>query len=170
MTNYSEQLPITCYIGLGSNLSNQLGSPLTHIENASNWLRELGQVRLSSIYQSVPMGPQDQPDYLNAVAELITTLEPLPLLDALQAFEQRADRQRLRHWGERSLDLDLLLYGDESICHERLIVPHVGLFERNFVLIPLLELNPNLKISGKSLSELPNSHNWVGIQCYLVFQ
>lgn len=100
------------------------------------------------------MGPQDQPHYYNAVAQLETVLEPLPLLDQLQAFEQEAGRVRLRRWGERTLDLDLLLYGQQSIQHERLNVPHIGLLERDFVVIPLLDLNVSLSVNGQLLQQL----------------
>ncbi|HAD68760.1 MAG TPA: 2-amino-4-hydroxy-6-hydroxymethyldihydropteridine diphosphokinase, partial [Acinetobacter radioresistens] len=104
--------------------------------------------------QSPPMGPQDQPHYYNAVAQLETVLEPLPLLDQLQAFEQEAGRVRLRRWGERTLDLDLLLYGQQSIQHERLNVPHIGLLERDFVVIPLLDLDVSLSVNGQLLQQL----------------
>jgi 2-amino-4-hydroxy-6-hydroxymethyldihydropteridine diphosphokinase len=96
-------------------------------------LASLGSVKVSRLYQSPPMGPQDQPNYLNAVVQLDTTLEALALLDQLQQFEQEAGRIRLRHWGERTLDLDLLIYGQEQIQNERLTVPHVGILERDFV-------------------------------------
>ena len=100
------------------------------------------------------MGPQDQPHYVNAVVELVTDLAPLALLDHLQQFEQDAGRVRLRHWGERTLDLDLLLYGQEQIQTERLTVPHVGIFERDFVLIPLLDLDAEMHIQQQSLKQL----------------
>ncbi|WP_445116524.1 2-amino-4-hydroxy-6-hydroxymethyldihydropteridine diphosphokinase [Acinetobacter sp. WZC-1] len=140
----------TTYIGLGSNLgdSRQLMAEAVHK------LAQLGGVRVSRLYQSLPMGPQDQPSYHNAVAQLQTMLEPLALLDELQRFEQEAGRVRLRHWGERSLDLDLLLYGEKNIINERLIVPHVGIFHRDFVIIPLLDLNQNLEIKGHKLHDL----------------
>jgi 2-amino-4-hydroxy-6-hydroxymethyldihydropteridine pyrophosphokinase len=84
------------------------------------------------------MGPQDQPNYLNAAVALETDLAPLALLDELQRFEQESGRVRLRHWGERTLDLDLLIYGEQHIQNERLTVPHVGVLERDFVLKPLV--------------------------------
>lgn len=136
-----------CYIGLGSNL----GDSKTILHNAVTALRSLGDVRVSQLYASAPMGPQDQPDYYNAVVELKTGLEALALLDELQAFEQQAGRVRLRHWGERTLDLDLLLFDDQNIQHPRLTVPHVGVLERDFVLIPLLDLDPRLEINGQRL-------------------
>ena len=141
---------ITTYIGLGSNL----GDSQQILNDAVGQLEQLGQVRVSRFYRTPPMGPQDQPDYLNAAAELQTILEPLALLDELQRIENESGRVRLRHWGERTLDLDLLLYGTHSIDHPRLTVPHVGILERDFVLVPLLDLNPNLSINGQAIATL----------------
>lgn len=138
------------YIGLGSNL----GDSRQILTQAVSRLSTLGPVKVSRLYQSPPMGPQDQPYYYNAVAQLETVLEPLPLLDQLQAFEQEAGRVRLRRWGERTLDLDLLLYGQQSIQHERLNVPHIGLLERDFVVIPLLDLDASLSVNGQLLQQL----------------
>ncbi len=138
------------YIGLGSNL----GDSRQILTQAVSRLSTLGPVKVSRLYQSPPMGPQDQPHYYNAVAQLETVLEPLPLLDQLQAFEQEAGRVRLRRWGERILDLDLLLYGQQSIQHERLNVPHIGLLERDFVVIPLLDLDASLSVNGQLLQQL----------------
>lgn len=140
----------TTYIGMGSNL----GESREILRSAVEQLKQLGQVRVSRLYESPPMGPQDQPHYLNAVAQLETTLSPLELLDHLQQFEQDAGRVRLRRWGERTLDLDLLLYADQEIQHELLTVPHVGLLERDFVVVPLLDLNKNLVVKGQHLNEL----------------
>jgi len=136
------------YIGLGSNLQN----PHDQVRRA---LQELGQVprtrvdRYSSLYRSAPLGPQDQPDYVNAVACLVTGLEPLPLLDALQAIEQAHGRVRERHWGARTLDLDILLYGDHVLDLPRLQVPHPQMHRRSFVLKPLLEIAPGLEVPGR---------------------
>ena len=139
------------YIGLGSNL----GDSLQILSDAVHKLATLGEVRVSKLYQCPPMGPQDQPNYHNAGVALSTELDALALLDQLQALEQEAGRVRLRHWGERTLDLDLLLYADQDISHERLTVPHVGLLERDFVLIPLLDLVPDMNIKGQFLQDLP---------------
>ena len=139
------------YIGLGSNL----GDSRQILIEAVQKLATLGAVRTSKLYQSPPMGPQDQPYYLNAVVQLDTDLTALALLDQLQHFEQQSGRVRLRHWGERTLDLDLLLYGQEQIENTRLTVPHVGLFERDFVIIPLLDLDPNIQIKAQRLKDLP---------------
>lgn len=144
-------MSIVTYIGLGSNL----GDSKVILTEAVHKLASLGDVKISKLYQSPPMGPQDQPNYLNAVVQLSTNLAPLALLDELQRFEQESGRVRLRHWGERTLDLDLLIYSEEKIQHERLTVPHVGVMERDFVLIPLLDLDPNLHIDGIALKQLP---------------
>ena len=144
-----DQIHHICYIGLGSNL----GDRLAYLRFAIEALSKIGQVRVSRLYASPPMGPQDQPDYLNAVVELVTTLSPLDLLDHLQAIEQDAGRVRKRHWGERTLDLDLLLYDQDQIQHPRLNVPHVGLMERDFVLLPLLDLLPQAIIGEIRLSD-----------------
>ncbi len=144
-------MSIVTYIGLGSNL----GDSKVILTEAVHKLASLGDVKTSKLYQSLPMGPQDQPNYLNAVVQLSTNLAPLALLDELQRFEQESGRVRLRRWGERSLDLDLLIYAQEKIQHERLVVPHVGVMERDFVLIPLLDLDPDLHIDGIALKQLP---------------
>ena len=140
-------MSIVTYIGLGSNL----GDSKVILTEAVHKLASLGDVKISKLYQSPPMGPQAQPNYLNAVVQLSTNLAPLALLDELQRFEQESGRVRLRHWGERTLDLDLLIYAEEKIQHERLTVPHVGVMERDFVLIPLLDLH----IDGIALKQLP---------------
>lgn len=143
-------MTITTYIGMGSNL----GDSRQLLQQAVQQLQTLGEVQVSKLYQSPPMGPQDQPHYLNAVAQLKTDLEPMLLLDALQQFEQDSGRVRLRRWGERTLDLDLLLYADQNIHNERLTVPHVGLLERDFVVIPLLDLDPTLIVKSQKLKDL----------------
>ena len=137
--------PVLVYIGIGSNLDE----PLRQVRRASRALAALdSSSRLSSLYMSAPMGPQDQPRFINAVAEVRTRLSPEALLDELQAIEQAQGRTRERHWGPRTLDLDLLVYGDEKISTPRLVVPHPGLPERAFVLYPLAELAPALQIPG----------------------
>jgi len=143
-------MTITTYIGLGSNL----GDSRQILSEAIAKLKTLGMVKVSRLYQSPPMGPQDQPNYLNAVAKLNTDLAPLDLLNHLQRFEQEAGRVRLRRWGERTLDLDLLIYGNEKIHNERLTVPHIGILQRDFVVIPLLDLDADLQLNGQPLKDL----------------
>ncbi|WP_443641418.1 2-amino-4-hydroxy-6-hydroxymethyldihydropteridine diphosphokinase [Candidatus Njordibacter sp. Uisw_039] len=145
---------VNAYIGLGSNLDNPIG----HVKQALEDLKQLPQSQLllaSKLYLSKPVGPQDQDNFVNAVALIITELEPLSLLDELQTIEQQHQRVRERHWGPRTLDLDLLLFGEQSIQHPRLTVPHAQLSRRDFVVGPLLELCPELVLpSGTQLQEL----------------
>ena len=139
-----------CFIGLGSNL----GDSQMILQQAVQALTKLGRVNVSRLYSSPPMGPQDQPDYLNAAVELYTDLAPLALLDALQKIENESGRVRLRRWGERTLDLDLLFYADEQIQNERLTVPHIGIAARDFVVLPLLDLAQDLTIEQQPLQDL----------------
>jgi len=140
---------VRAYIGIGSNIE----APLSRVRAALDALAGLNATRLvahSSLYRSSPMGPQDQPDYVNAVAALDTALEPESLLAELQAIEQAQGRTRTSaHWGPRSLDLDLLLYGDRVIDTPQLQVPHPGMHRRDFVIIPLAELDADLAIPGQ---------------------
>ncbi len=149
------------YIGLGSNLEH----PEAQVQRALTALAALPLCQLvacSSLYATPPVGPQDQPDFINAVACLDTRLSPLALLDQLQALEQRHRRRRLRHWGPRTLDLDLLLYGERVIQQPRLSVPHPHMHTRAFVIVPLDELtrivNPTL-----SLHQQPLNHWLTGL-------
>lgn len=138
---------VRAYVGLGSNLND----PVAQVRAGLADLQALPATRLvaaSSLYRSHPMGPQDQPDYINAVVCLDTALAPEPLLASLQRIERAHHRQRQRHWGPRTLDLDLLLYGDQVSDDVSLCVPHPGITERNFVVVPLLEIEPDLVIPG----------------------
>lgn len=151
-----DQQMVVVYVGLGSNLEN----PREQIATALVELAELSDSHLdcvSSLYRSQPVGPQDQPDFINAVAKLSTGLEAEALLDSLQQLEQRHHRIREVRWGPRSLDLDLLLYGDQIINTARLQVPHPEIIKRNFVLAPLKEIAPEgLVIPGiGKLQDLP---------------
>ena len=146
---------VRCYIGLGSNLAG----PQEQIRRALDALGRVPDSRLvggSALYRSAPMGPADQPDYVNAVAAFDTGLEPEALLDALQAIEADHDRRRDgQRWGPRTLDLDLLLYGDRTIASPRLSVPHPGVAKRAFVLVPLCELAPELALpDGRRVCDL----------------
>ena len=136
------------YIGIGSNLD----SPRLQVETAIAELRRLPDsnwVKCSPIYRSQPVGPQDQPDYVNAVAAIETETEAEVLLDTLQTIEQRHGRRRDgQRWGARTLDLDILLYGDEHISTDRLQVPHPEMQRRGFVLKPLHDIEPSLMIPG----------------------
>ena len=130
-----------CYIGLGSNLDN----PKQQVIEALNALDKIPNTALlkhSSLYRSDPVGPPGQPDYINAVAALSTHLEPERLLDELQAIEQDHQRIRKIHWGPRTLDLDIILFGSQIIMTDRLTIPHPYAHERSFVLWPLAEIAP----------------------------
>lgn len=146
---------VKAYIALGSNMvipAEQLSRAL----HALSILPQSSLLRCSSFYASKPMGPQDQPDYVNAVAELHTSLSPLELLRALQGIELQQGRERKgEHWGPRTLDLDILLYGAQTIENTDLVVPHYGMKERAFVLIPLAEIATDLELPcGTKISEL----------------
>ncbi len=162
----TSDLPVTVYIGIGANLDG----PVQQVSRALDELAALPRTRLvkkSSLYRTPPMGPPDQPDYINAVAELDTWLTPLALLDELQRIEQLHRRVRgAQRWGPRTLDLDLLLYGAQKIEQPRLRVPHPGLAERAFVLLPLVEIAPALAVPGLgALADLKASISSDGISC-----
>ena len=138
------------YIGLGSNLNDpeeQIRQARISIAKQKN----ITEIDFSSLYASSPMGPQDQPDYINAVMRVNTGLSAIELLRVLQKIENNQGRVRKgERWGARTLDLDLLLYADQQIGTPDLIVPHSGLSERAFVLYPLQEVAPDdLIVPGK---------------------
>lgn len=143
------------FVALGANL----GDPLAQIraaQTALDTLAEPGSLRHSPLYKSRPMGPQDQPPFINGVSSFDCHLAPHRLLDALQAIELEHGRERKgQHWGPRTLDLDILLYGDLVLTDERLTLPHYGMKEREFVLYPLADLAPDLVLPcGTALSQL----------------
>jgi 2-amino-4-hydroxy-6-hydroxymethyldihydropteridine diphosphokinase len=134
---------IQVYVALGANLSQ----PIEQLNNACQALLSIAEdnsFSISPYYRSVPMGDVQQPDYVNAVAGFKTDLAPIHLLDALQKIENEQGRLRTLRWGPRTLDLDLLLYGNEHINLPRLTVPHYGMKQRSFVLVPLFDLTPTL--------------------------
>jgi 2-amino-4-hydroxy-6-hydroxymethyldihydropteridine diphosphokinase len=138
------------YIALGSNLND----PVTQLENAFREIDSLSGTRLlarSSLYRTAPVGFQDQPDFINAVALIETSLEPHALLEAMLAIEHQHGRTRDLRNGPRVLDLDVLLY-DTLVCHEHgLTLPHPRMHERAFVLEPLLEIAPDCVIPGRGV-------------------
>lgn len=153
------------YIGLGSNLS----TPVQQLRSALAALDLIANTRLvaqSSFYASDPLGPPDQPRYVNAVAALDTDLEPEQLLDALQRIEQEQGRVRkAQRWGPRTLDLDILTFGERVIDDERLTVPHYHMHARPFVLYPLAELQPGLQLAdGRTLAELLTACPFTGLE------
>lgn len=138
---------VEVFVGLGSNLDG----PIQQVVTAINELAQIpvsNLVKSSSLYKSPPLGPQDQPDFINAVVMLKTELAPPELLDELKKIEQRHGRLRTRHWGERTLDLDLLLYGNITMQTSELTLPHPQMAQRSFVLEPLLEIAPEVNVPG----------------------
>lgn len=136
------------FVGLGANL----GDPVAQVRAALRDLDAIDATRLvraSSLYRSAPWGGVEQPAFINAVAEVETRLAPRELLDALLAIEQRHGRIRDgNRWGPRTLDLDLLVHGDRRIDEHGLLLPHPHLAERAFVLVPLAEIAPDLRVPG----------------------
>lgn len=138
------------YIGLGSNINQ----PYLQIKNAITALNNLPETKVlmdSGYFKSRPMGPEDQPDYVNAVIELQTTMNATELLQHCQLIEQQQGRIKKRHWGERTIDLDILLYAEQRMDSDDLTVPHPGICQRDFVYLPLLKLNAEIEIPGKGL-------------------
>lgn len=151
------------YIGLGSNL----GRPRQQISAALDALAQLPDTRLdrySDFYRSAAIGPTGQPDYLNAVARLHTALEPVQLLARLHSIENAQGRERSVRWGPRTLDLDILLYGELILDSADLQIPHPRLAERNFVLYPLYDISPGLRLpNGTPLGALLASIDGAGL-------
>ena len=133
------------FIGLGSNLQG----PRKQINTALNSLDDLSEtkiLRISGFYQSKPLLEIPGPDYLNVVCKIETRLSALDLLSQCQQIENKQHRVREIRWGSRTIDLDILVYGDEVISTKELIVPHPEMIKRNFVLLPLFEIEPELEL------------------------
>ena len=136
------------YVGLGSNLQ----TPARQVSRAFAELNRIPDTKCtarSSLYVSAPLGSPDQPDYINAAAALVTGLDPRGLLDHLQLIERAHGRERGEHWGPRTLDLDILVYGETIMNTRELVLPHPEICNRDFVLIPLYEIAPKLGIPGR---------------------
>ncbi len=133
----------TCYLGLGSNLGERAA-------NLTEALRRLAQspeievVRTSSVYETEPVGPQGQPAFLNQVAQMQVTCPARALLAMIRRIESEMGRVRMQRWGPRTIDLDILLYGDEIVDEPDLKIPHPQMLARPFVLVPLAEIAPEL--------------------------
>ncbi len=153
------------FVGLGSNL----GDSVRLFERAQAALDKLPKtllVRCSDYYRTTPVGDRHQPDFLNAVVELKTCLEPVELLRGMQRIENGLGRRResTRRWGPRTIDLDLLLFGRQTVCESELTVPHPRMAERAFVLEPLAELAPDLEVPGLGrISRLRNRLDSSGV-------
>ena len=144
------------YVGLGSNLGDREGTLRRALEALG---RQVDVTAVSSFRETDPVGLLEQPRFVNAAARVETELSPRDLLDVLLAVERELGRERRERWGPRTIDLDLLLYGDESLDEPGLTLPHPRLHERRFALEPLAELDPALVVPGRGrvdelLSEL----------------
>lgn len=140
------------HLALGSNIGDSVGSirrAVTAIDADAN-CRVIGR---SSFYLTKPVGVEDQPDFVNAVVSVETSLEPRKLLALCKHIEQKLGRTRTIRWGPRVIDIDVLVYGDRIIEEEDFTVPHPRMMERAFVMIPLAELAPGLKLSGGVTAE-----------------
>jgi 2-amino-4-hydroxy-6-hydroxymethyldihydropteridine diphosphokinase len=145
----SVQRWVPAYVALGSNLDD----PREQVERAMAALAGLPDTRLvlrSSLYRARPFGPVEQPDFVNAAAGLLTRLDPAGLLAQLKGLEAQLGRERpVVRWGPRRIDLDLLVHGDARIAEPGLEVPHPGIPERAFVLVPMAEFAPDLVVPGR---------------------
>ena len=142
-------MTIRAYIGIGSNLDNPVAQVLEAVEELEMIPDTILAAR-SSLYSGRPMGPEEQPDYVNAVVSLDTLLSAEELHQALISIEDLQGRSRDgEKWGPRIIDLDLLLYGNSTIDTDTLTVPHPGMHERDFVIVPLEEIAGNVKIPGQ---------------------
>jgi 2-amino-4-hydroxy-6-hydroxymethyldihydropteridine diphosphokinase len=159
----TEEKPVLAYIGLGANL----GDPAAQLRRALAGLAALDEVellRVSGFYLNPPLGPADQPWYVNAVARVRTRLSAFELMQALVRLEAAQGRRRQERWGPRLIDLDLLLYNGEVISSPDLVVPHPEMHRRAFVLVPLAEIAPEAwhpglnKSAAQLLAELDPSH------------
>ncbi|MEZ4784041.1 MAG: 2-amino-4-hydroxy-6-hydroxymethyldihydropteridine diphosphokinase [Candidatus Kapaibacterium sp.] len=147
--------PILAWLGLGANLGDRAATIRRSLE-AIGSLPETTLTQVSSLYLTPPLGPPDQPEYINCVAQIETTLPPLQLLQKLKAVEKSLGRKERERWREREIDIDILFYGDKIVQQESLQIPHPELQNRPFVLVPLAEITPELlhPILKKKVAEL----------------
>ena len=147
--NEPQALPSVVFIGIGANIG-----PVR--ENLARAVRSIEKcarvVAVSSLYESDPVGPQDQPKFTNAVVKVDTELSPFELLGCLQAIEKEIGREKTRMWGPRVIDLDIIFYGDMVISADSLVIPHPRAHERRFVLEPLLEIEPDAWHPAKNMA------------------
>lgn len=143
---------VISYLSLGSNM----GDKLEYLRSAHRELARAEKIeirRMSPVYQTEPVGKTDQDWFLNQVMEIATTLPPPALLETCQSIEQRLGRVRLERWGPRTMDIDILLYGDVKQDDPQLTLPHPRMLERAFVLVPLADLVPELVIDKRTVAE-----------------
>lgn len=151
------------FLGLGGNLGDPraaMGAALRGLDAAP----EVQVASVSSLYRTPPWGRTDQPDFLNAAAEVLTGLEPRALLDLCLAAEHDLKRVRGERWGPRVIDLDILLFGERTVREQGLEIPHPRLTERAFVLVPLAELAPGLAVAGKDVGTWLSALGRAGIE------
>jgi len=156
---------VPAYIGIGSNLQN----PIAQVERGFDALAGLPSSLLiarSPLYKSAPLGPQNQPAFINAAAGILTQLAPERLLQALKQLEADLGRTLpIERWGPRIIDFDLLVYGDLRLVSTHLTIPHPGIPERAFVVYPLRDIAPDLDIPGMpKLADLERRAVWTGIE------
>ncbi len=157
------------FLGLGSNLGDRAG----HLKAAISELESIEGIEtrgLSPIFRATPVGEVEQGDFLNMVARIETAIEPEPLLERCLDIERSRGRERTLRWGPRTLDIDLLLYGDERVSDPRLKVPHPEMWQRAFVLAPLLELAPEIKIGGRPVADCLSESDSSGVERLLPFE
>lgn len=154
-------------LGLGSNLGGRLDYLRRAVAAVAAW-PDTSVKAVSSVYETDPVGPQDQNQFLNAAAVLSTAAEPVDFLDRLLALELDLDRVRTRHWGPRTIDLDLLLWDDRIVNTDKLSLPHPEMPNRAFVLVPLAEIAAGLKhpVMGQSVAELASVIDDSGVHIY----
>lgn len=155
--------PISSLIGLGGNVGDVVGS-MQHAINAIDNRQDCSVLAVSKVYRTPPWGITDQDWFFNACAEVQTSLAPEALLDLLLTIELAQGRVRDQRWGPRTLDLDIIAYGDEAIETERLTIPHPRMGERAFVVIPLMDISPDRLIGGKSVRKYAASLDDGGIK------
>lgn len=143
---------IRCYIGLGSNQGDSRAIIAEALEQI-NVSEGIEITRVAPLYRTAPQGYLEQDDFINTVAEIKTNLSPTALLSALQQIETDLGRVRTVHWGPRTVDLDLLLYGDDTINLPKLQVPHPRMHQRAFVMVPLADLNRELQLAGERVTD-----------------
>jgi 2-amino-4-hydroxy-6-hydroxymethyldihydropteridine diphosphokinase len=151
------------FLGLGSNL----GERRAQLAGAVQMLSADPALRIlqgSSVYETKPVGKTDQPDFLNMVVQVNTSLSPLALLSVCLEIEARLGRERRERWGPRTIDLDVLIYGTEKLNDERIVLPHPRMHERSFVMLPLAEIAPDVPVNGRKAREIASDPGMAGLR------
>lgn len=138
------------YLSLGSNIGNRLEYLREAVQMLHNH-KQIKVVNISSVYETDPVGYEEQALFLNIVVQIETSLNPSSVLEKCQSIENELGRKRIIRWGPRTIDLDILLYNHENIVSDKLIIPHPRIEERAFVLVPLIEIAPDIKLPNKSM-------------------